>query len=94
MMKLADTILAKEVSIKRNKLSGGQQREGIALQDWCQTRKRVRLVMNELMVEFWNKELSSKKKEYVEYLDMEWENLAQEKNLIDETLRNIITEIE
>ena len=29
MMKLADAILAKEVSIKSNKLTGGQQREGI-----------------------------------------------------------------
>ena len=33
MMKLADAILAKEVSIKSNKPSGGQQREGFSLQD-------------------------------------------------------------
>ena len=52
MKKLADAILAKEVSIKSNKLPGEQQREGVSLQDWCQTRKRMRIVMNKLMVEF------------------------------------------
>ena len=31
MMKLADAILAKEVSIKGNKLPGAQQREGVTL---------------------------------------------------------------
>ena len=31
MMKLAHAILMKEVTIKSNKLSGGQQREGISL---------------------------------------------------------------
>ena len=31
MMKLADAILAKEVSIKSNKLPGAQQREGVSL---------------------------------------------------------------
>ena len=31
MMKLADVILAKEVSIKSNKLSSGQQKKGISL---------------------------------------------------------------
>ena len=71
MMKLADAILAKEVNIKSNKLSGGQQREGISLPDWCQFCKRMRFVMNELMAEFRNKELPSKKKEYVEYSNME-----------------------
>ena len=76
MMKLADAILAKEVSIKNNKLSGRQQRERISLQDWCGTRKCIRLIMNELMAEFQNKELPSKKKEYVEYSDMEWKDLA------------------
>ena len=50
--------------------------------------------MNELMAEFWNKELLSKKKEYVEYLDMEWDDRTQEKNLVDETLRNIITKVD
>ena len=39
MMKLADAILAKEVSIKGNKLPGAQQQERVTLQDWCQTRK-------------------------------------------------------
>ena len=48
--------------------------------------------MKELMAEFWNKELPSKKKEYVEYSNMEWEDLACEKNLTDETLRNIVVE--
>ena len=91
---LADAILAKEVNIKSNKISGGQQREGISLPEWCRLRKRMRLIMNELMAEFQNKDLSSKKKEYVEYSDMEWEDLAREKNLIDETLRNIVTEVE
>ena len=71
MMMLTDAILAKEVSIKSNKLSGGQQREGISLPEWCRLRKRMRLIMNELMVEFRNKELPSKKKEYVEYSDMD-----------------------
>ena len=50
--------------------------------------------MNELMAEFWNKELPFKKKEYVEYSDMEWEDLAREKNLRHEMLRNIVTEVE
>ena len=54
----------------------------------------MRLVVNELMAEFRNKELSSKKKEYVEYSDMEWEDLACEKNLTNEALRNIVTEVE
>ena len=44
MMKLADAIFAKEVSIKGNKLPGAQQREGVTLQEWCQTRKRMRIV--------------------------------------------------
>ena len=71
MMKLADAILANEVSVKSNKLPGEQQREGVTLQDWCQTRKRIRIVMNELMVEIRGKDLSSKKKEYVAYTDKE-----------------------
>ena len=33
MMKLADAILTKEVSIKGNKLPGAQQREGVTLQE-------------------------------------------------------------
>ena len=94
MMKLADAILAKEVSIKSNKIFEGHQREGISLPKWCRLRKRMRLIMNELMVEFWNKELLSKKKEYVDYSDIEWEDLASEKNLTDEVLRNIVTEVE
>ena len=99
MLMLADAILAKEVSIKSNKISGGQQREGISLPEWCRLRKRMRLIMNELMAEFRNKDLPSKKKEYVEYSDMEysnmeWEDLAREKNLTDETLRNIVTKVE
>ena len=35
MMKLADAILAKEVSIKSNKLLSAQQREGVTLNEWC-----------------------------------------------------------
>ena len=94
MMKLADAILANEVSMKSNKLPGDQQREGVTLQDWCQTRKRIRIVMNELMVEFRGKDLPSKKKEYVAYTDNEWDDLAKEKNLSDETLKNIVVEVE
>ena len=93
MMKLADAILAKEVSIKSNKLPGEQQQEGVSLQDWCQTRKRIRIVMNELMAEFRGKDHPSKK-EYVVYTDKEWDDLAREKNLNDETLKNIVVEVE
>ena len=93
MMKLVDAILANEVSIKSNKLPGEQQCEGVTLQDWCQTRKRMRIVMNELIAEFRGKDLSSKK-EYVAYTDEEWDDLAKEKNLNDKTLKNIIVEIE
>ena len=77
MMKLAHAILANEVSIKNNKLPGEQQREGVTLQDWCQTRKRIRIVMNELMAEFRGKDLPSKKKGYVAYTDKEWDDLAK-----------------
>ena len=94
MMKLADAILAKEVSIKGNKLSGAQQREEVTLQEWCQTRKRMRIVQNELMVEFRGKDLPSKKKEYVAYGDEEWDDLAREKNLSDEIVKNIVIEVE
>ena len=94
MMKLEDAILAKEVSIKSNKLLSKQQCEGVSLQDWCQTKKRIRIIMNELMAKFRGKDLSSKKKEYVEYLDKEWDDLARKKNLNDETLKNIIIEVE
>ena len=50
--------------------------------------------MNELMAEFQGKDLPSKKKEYVVYLDKERNDLAREKNLIDKTLKNIIVEVE
>ena len=53
----------------------------------------MRIVMDELMVEFWGKDLPSKK-EYVAYTDEEWEDLAKEKNLNDETLKNIVVEVE
>ena len=94
MLKLADAILAKEVSIKDNKLPGAQQREGVTLHEWCQTRKRMTIVQNEVMAEFREKDLPSKKKEYVAYADEEWDDLAQEKNLSDETVKNIIIEVE
>ena len=94
MMKLADAILSKEVSIKDNKLSGAQQREGVTLQEWCQTRKRIRIVQNKLMAEFRGKDLPSKKKEYVAYADKEWDDLTREKNLSDETVKNIVIEVE
>ena len=94
MMKLADAILAKEVSIKGNKLPGAQQREGVILQEWCQTRKRMRIIQNEFMAKFRGKDLPSKKKEYVAYADKEWDNLAWEKNLTDETVKNIVIEVE
>ena len=89
-MKLADAILAKEVSIKSNKLPGEQQRKGVSLQEWCQNRKRIRIVMNEL----WGKDLLSKKKEYIAYTNEEWDDLAREKNLNDKTLKNIVVEVE
>ena len=92
MMKLADAILAKKVSIKGNKLSSAQQPEGVTLNEWCQTQKRMRIVQNQLMAEFREKDLSSK--EYVAYADKEWDDLAQEKNLNDKTLKNIVTEVE
>ena len=94
MMKLADAILAKEVSIKSNKLLGEQKREGVSLQHWCQTRERMTIVMNELMTEFRGKDLPSKKKKYIAYTDKEWDDLAREKNLNDETLKNIVVEVE
>ena len=72
MMKLANVILAKEVSIKGNKLPSAQQQEGVTLQGWCQTRKQMRIVQNELMVEFKGKDRPLKKKEYVVYTDDEW----------------------
>ena len=94
MIKLADAILAKEVSIKGNKLPGAQQREGVTLQEWCQTRKQMKIVQNELMAEFRGKDLPSKKKEYVAYADEEWDDLAREKNLSDEIVKNIVIEVE
>ena len=93
MMKLADAILAKEVNIKGNKLPGAQQREGVTLQEWYQTRKQIRIVQNELMAEFRGKDLPSKK-EYVANADKEWDDLTREKNLSDETVKNIVIEIE
>ena len=57
-------------------------------------RKRIKIVMNELMEEFWGKDLPSKKKEYVAYTDKEWDDLAKEKNLSDEMLKNIVVEVE
>ena len=50
--------------------------------------------MNEVMAEFRGKDLPSKKKEYVAYTDNEWDDLAKEKNLSDETLKNIVVEVE
>ena len=94
MMKLADAILANEVNVKSNKIPGEQQREGVTLQDWCQTRKRIRIVINELMAEFRGKDLPSKKKEYVAYTDEEWDDLAKEKNISNEMLKNIVVEVE
>ena len=49
--------------------------------------------MNELMAEFRGKDLPSKK-EYVAYTDEEWDDLAKEKNLSDETLKNNVVEVE
>ena len=50
--------------------------------------------MNKLMVEFQVKDFPSKKKEYIAYTDEEWDDLAKEKNLSDETLKNIVVEVE
>ena len=49
--------------------------------------------MNELMAEFRRKDLPSKKKEYVAYFNKEWDDLTREKNLSDETLKNIVVEV-
>ena len=54
----------------------------------------MRIVQNELMAEFRGKDLPSKKKEYVAYADEEWDDLAREKNLSDETIKNIVIEVE
>ena len=48
--------------------------------------------MNELMAEFGGKDLPLK--EYVAYTDEEWNDLAREKNLNKETLKNIVVEVE
>ena len=50
--------------------------------------------MNKLMAEFRGKDLPSKKKEYVAYTDEEWDDLSKGKNLNDETLKNIVVEVE
>ena len=54
----------------------------------------MRIVQNELMAEFRGKDLPSKKKEYVAYTDEEWDDLAREKNHSDETMKNIVIEVE
>ena len=41
--------------------------------------------MNELIAEFWGKDFLSKK-DYVEYLDLEWDDLAKKMNLMDKRL--------
>ena len=48
--------------------------------------------MNELMAEFRGKNLPLKK-EYVAYIDKEWNDLAKEKNISNETLKNIVVEV-
>ena len=53
----------------------------------------MRIVQNELMAEFREKDLPSKRKEYVAYADEEWDDLAREKNLSDKTLKNIVIEV-
>ena len=53
----------------------------------------MRIDQNELMAEFRGKDLPSKK-EYVAYEDEEWDDLAWEKNLSDEIVKNIVIEVE
>ena len=53
----------------------------------------MRIVQNELMAEFKGKDLPSKK-EYVAYADEEWDDLVREKNLSDESVKNIVIEVE
>ena len=53
----------------------------------------MRIVQNKLMAEFKGKDLPSEKKEYVAYADKEWDDLAWEKNLNEETLKNIVIEV-
>ena len=50
--------------------------------------------MNKFMVEFRGKDLPSKKRKYVACTNKEWDDLAREKNLNDETLKNIVVEVE
>ena len=40
------------------------------------------------------KDLPSKEKEYVEYLDADWDDLSKQKNLTNKTLKNIVVEVE
>ena len=54
----------------------------------------MRIILNKLMAEFQGKDLPSKKKENVAYTNEEWDDLAREKNLNEETLKNIIVEVE
>ena len=54
----------------------------------------MRIVQNELMAKFRGKDPPSKKKEYVAYGDEEWDDLAREKNLSDEIVKNIVIEVE
>ena len=54
----------------------------------------MRIVQNKLIEEFRGKDLPSKKKEYVAYADEEWDDLEREKNLNDETVKNIVIEVE
>ena len=54
----------------------------------------MRIVQNEFMAEFKEKDLPSKKKEYVTYADEKWDDLARKKNLNDETVKNIVIEVE
>ena len=53
----------------------------------------MRIVQNELMAKFRGKDLPSQKKEYAAYTDEEWNDLAREKNLSDETVKSIVIEV-
>jgi hypothetical protein len=69
LLLLAEAILKNEVSMKSNKIAG--QRETITLNDWCMMRKYDRVIKNELMFEFKEKPLPSKKTGFQKYTDEE-----------------------
>ena len=84
-------ILRNEVFVKSNKTTG--QWQTITLNDWCMMWKYNWVIKNELMFEFKEKLLPSKKTGFQKYMDKEWDELALEKNLINAIISNIRGEV-